>query len=353
MNAADPIVEQLRHWGPQGCAPVTATEAVGYCRALTSSRRENFSVLSALVPPRLRDDFAAVYAFCRWADDLGDESETSSVGATEDERRARALDLLAWWREELKTCWTGTPRHPVMIALRRTVEAHGLPSTPFEDLISAFERDQRQDRYDTWEELLDYCRQSANPVGRIVLMILGEPRTEAFFAPSDAICTALQLTNHWQDICRDRLERNRIYIPRSLNPIDRFEERLERSARQGFACDSEFLEQSRCLVRSLVEHTWPLYGEGSALIERVDCAHRGLIWLFSAGGERTLDAIGAWNFETVLHRPRVSAPMRAWLVARAWLMVHRARERPGQGDRHRAEAARSLDGERVAGESAG
>jgi len=323
MAAPEPIIQQLRRWGPEHCEPVTRDEAIALCRRLTRRRRENFSVLSMLVPPRLRDDFASVYAFCRWSDDLGDEVGEADGG------RARSTELLRWWRGELATCWEGTPRHPVMIALAESVARHDLPRRPFDDLISAFERDQIQDRYETWSDLLDYCRQSANPVGRIVLMLLGEPRSEEFLAPSDAMCTALQLTNHWQDICRDRVERNRVYIPTELNPIEDFERRLEISARRGWAADPSFLEQSRRLVRSLVERTWPYFDRGRELLPLVRPEHRGLVWLFSAGGERMLDSIAAWNYETVLHRPQILKPIRLWLVIRAWLMTRRARPRHG------------------------
>jgi len=325
MAASEPIIEQLRRWGPERCEPVTRDEAVAFCRRLARRRRENFSVLSLLVPDAAADDFASVYAFCRWADDLGDEIGEADGG------QARSRELLAWWRDELGTCWSGTPRHPVMIALAETVARHDLPRQPFDDLISAFVRDQDQDRYRTWDELLDYCRLSANPVGRIVLMLLGEPRREELFAPSDAICTALQLTNHWQDIRRDRVERNRVYIPTELNPIEDFERRLEISTARGWASDPEFLIQSRQLVCSLVERTWPLYARGRDLLSLVQPPHRGLIWLFSAGGEHVLDSIAAWNYETVLHRPRVSTPIRLWLVMRAWFMSRRAKAARGPG----------------------
>src|SRR5262249_40556404 len=153
----------------------------------------NFSVLSALVPAGLRDDFATVYSFCRWADDLGDETGDTS----------RSLALLAWWRRELQQAFAGTPRHPVFLALKPVIDRHSLPIEPFDHLIAAFEQDQTVNRYQTWEQLIGYCRLSADPVGRLVLMVCGEERSRENFALSDAICTALQLTNHWQDVRRD------------------------------------------------------------------------------------------------------------------------------------------------------
>ncbi|MBL8758415.1 MAG: squalene/phytoene synthase family protein, partial [Phycisphaerae bacterium] len=144
---------------PAAPTPVGLEDALAYVRGLALGHYENFSVLSRLVPEDLRDDFAAVYAFCRWADDLGDETGPG------DAARERSRTLLAWWRDQTRACWDGRAAHPVMVALRRSVERHHLPITPFLDLIDAFEQDQRVTRYDTWDQLLDYCRRSANPVG--------------------------------------------------------------------------------------------------------------------------------------------------------------------------------------------
>jgi squalene synthase HpnC len=303
------IPAALARFGPGSpCEAVDEATARAWCVDLARGHGENFAVLSALVPSGLRDDFAAVYAFCRWADDLGDE-----LGSPE-----RSREALAWWRDELAACFAGEPRHPVMVALAATVRRHSLPVGPFGDLISAFELDQAKDRYETWEELVGYCRLSADPVGRLVLMILGEARDEATLAGSDAICTGLQLTNHWQDLKRDLLERNRIYVPRELNSITDFEDRFLRTARQGFACDRTFLAESRGLVRGLVERTWPLFERGEGLIARLSPESRPIVWLFLHGGAATLREIELWNCETVLHRPRVPTWKRAGLVARAW-----------------------------------
>ena len=238
-------VQQLDIFGPEHCETLSVAQARTWCRRLARGRYENFSVLSALVPRELRDDFAALYAFCRWADDLGDE-----VPSTD-----RALELLSWWRRELQQCFDGEPRHPVFIALAPTIERHKLPIEPFDHLIQAFEQDQTVTRYETWEQVLAYCRRSADPVGRLVLMIAGEPRTDDLFELSDAICTALQLTNHWQDIRRDMIERDRVYVPRELIEIDDFDRRLRVTATQGHAPDHEFFGESRKLVKTCVERT--------------------------------------------------------------------------------------------------
>jgi squalene synthase HpnC len=312
-------MRELAAHGPQGGGPaLSEPEARAWCRRLADSHYENFSVLSAVVPRRLRDDFAAVYAFCRWSDDLGDEA-----GAP-----ARAQELLAWWRRELQACFAGAPQHPVFVALRPTIAAHDLPIEPFDDLIGAFEQDQTVSRYDTWDQLLDYCRRSANPVGRLVLMLFGEPRRAELWDRSDELCTALQLTNHWQDVRRDILERDRIYVPREMIAIERFEERLIGSARQGFAVDHTFLEESRRLIRACCERTWPLYESGAGLLERLGPEARPVVWLLAAGGQHVLRSIEMWNCETVLHRPVLGPLARAGLVARAWWMARRAARRP-------------------------
>jgi phytoene/squalene synthetase len=150
-------------------------------------------------------------------------------------------------------------------------------------------------------------------------MIAGEPRRDDLFELSDATCTALQLTNHWQDVRRDILERDRIYIPRELIEIERFEERLVTTARQGFAPDRQFFGESRILVRACVERTWPLFEKGAGLGAKLGPQTQPFVWLFLAGGTRVLRSIEAWNCETVLYRPRLSKTARLALVARAWL----------------------------------
>ena len=292
-------------------------EARSWCRALAWGHYENFSVLSSIVPVALRDDFGAVYAFCRWADDLGDE-----IGD-----RTRSLELLAWWRDELKACFAGEPRHPVMVALAPTVRRHQLPYDLFDRLIRAFELDQTKTRYETWDEVLDYCRDSADPVGRLVLMMLGEPRTEELFALSDRLCTALQLTNHWQDIRRDVTERDRIYLPQQLireAKIDDFERRLKETIALGHGCDPTFFGEARSLLRTLVTRTWPLYEEGEKLFARIAPRSRALVWLLAAGGARTLRQIELWNCETVLHRPHLTKASKLWLVMKAWWIGKRS-----------------------------
>jgi squalene synthase HpnC len=318
-------VKQLPRFGPDRCETLSIDEARAMCRRLALGRYENFSVLSGLVPRDRRDDFAAVYAFCRWADDLGDE-----VGD-----RGRSLELLAWWRRELQQCFADEPHHPVFIALHPTIRRHDLPIEPFDNLIRAFEQDQTVTRYETWQQVLDYCVLSANPVGRLVLMVCGEDRTDDLFTRSDAICTALQLTNHWQDVKRDILQRDRIYIPRELinaAGIERFEDRLIRSAKQGYAVDQQFLGQTRSVIRECVERTWRLFEQGHSLLPKLSPQTRPIVTLLASGGHHVLRQIELWNYETALHRPKLGKISRVMLVARAWWQARFA----GSGGREAA-----------------
>ncbi len=201
MNVA--FAEELKTWGPQSASRgLSRREAEAYCRALARTHYENFPVVSWLLPRHLHQPFYNVYAYCRWADDLGDEIQDV----------ARATELLAWWRKELRSCYRGSATHPVFIALGPTIEEFAIPPEPFEDLLSAFEQDQRVREYESFAELRDYCRRSADPVGRIVLYLCRR-YSEQNAAWSDSICTGLQLANFWQDVARDYAI-GRVYLPR-------------------------------------------------------------------------------------------------------------------------------------------
>src|ERR1051325_818196 len=188
-------------------------EARAYTRWLATRHYENFHVVSFLLPKRLHQDFYNVYSYCRWADDLGDEIRET----------AESLRLLAWWRAELDGMYAGRASHPVFVALAGTVRRHAIPREPFSDLIQAFVQDQTVTRYRNWEELFGYCRNSANPVGRLLLYVCGYPDAERQQL-SDATCTALQLANFWQDVTVDLLK-DRVYIP------------LDVMARHGYSMD--------------------------------------------------------------------------------------------------------------------
>ncbi len=327
IDPALPPMKLLERFGPgRGAAEAgpSLAESLAYVRGLARGHYENFSVLSAMVPRDLRDDFAAVYAFCRWADDLGDET-----GSTP-EARARSLELLGWWRGELRGCFayaTGAvvegeagpaaPGHPVFVALAQTVKRRGLIAQPFDDLISAFEQDQRVRHYRSWDGLIGYCRLSANPVGRIVLALAGHrdtPENAERYRMSDATCTALQLTNHWQDVRRDLLERDRVYIPSEETGVT--VETLRDWAARGndAAARVPYIK----MMRGLVERTWPLFEEGRGLVRTLDRRIRPVVWLFGAGGECVLRSVERIGCTSLWTRPTLGGVDKLTLVGRAW-----------------------------------
>lgn len=274
-------------------------EAEAFVRQLALSHYENFSVVSRLVPRHLRQDFCNIYAFCRVADDLGDE-----IPDKDDARRQ-----LARFRSALSDSYDGRPAGAVFTALQSTIQRHDIPIDPFNDLISAFEQDQRINRYDTFEQLLDYCRSSANPVGRLVLYVCGY-RDQQRQQLSDFTCTALQLTNFWQDVRRDLDNLNRIYIPRQT--MDRFgvtEAQLRRT---------EVNDSFRDMIHFEVDRTEELFDQGDALLPLLSKPVAAHIALFAQGGRAILNAVRAQNYDTLTNRPRLSKSRKARFVARAF-----------------------------------
>ena len=322
---ASAVLDDLQRFA-QRAEPPSREEAEAYTHRLVRTQYENFSVLSSLLPKRLRRDFANVYAFCRWADDLGDET-----GDPE-----RSLELLAWWRRELDACFAGAPRHPVFVALRGTVERHDLERAPFDHLIDAFEQDQRKTRYESWDEVLGYCRLSANPVGRLVLALCAHTDDERRRL-SDATCTALQLANFWQDVRRDVLERGRIYIPGETARAHGLSlETLAQAIRAdagdpacGACADVEsagiraLRPAYRATLRELVDRTWPLFREGRGLWPLLEREIRPSIELFTRGGEAVLRRIERIDYDTMRVRPKIGKARKATLILgaalRRWL----------------------------------
>jgi squalene synthase HpnC len=272
-------------------------EAEAYTRWLATTHYENFHVASFLLPKRLHRDFYSVYSFCRWADDLGDET-----GGGEE-----SLRLLAWWREQLARMYAGEASHPVFVALRGAVERHGIPEEPFADLIRAFVQDQTVTRYETWDALLDYCRYSANPVGRLVLRLCGYSDTERA-ALSDATCTALQLANFWQDVTVD-LAKDRVYIP------------LEALRRRGSGIEDVTGRRAtaafRAAMRDCVDRAQTLFEKGLPLAGMVDRRLSLDLDLFSRGGMRVLDKIRERGYDVLSGRPAITRPDRLRLLAAA------------------------------------
>jgi len=272
----------------------TPASAEQYTRWLATHHYENFHVVTFLLPKRLHQDFYNVYAFCRWADDLGDE-----IGSA-----TESLRLLAWWRSELEAMYEGHVKHPVFVALEGTVHKYNLPMQLFADLISAFEQDQRITRYATWLDLFGYCRYSANPVGRLVLRLCGYA-DEELDRLSDATCTALQLANFWQDVTVD-LEKDRVYLP------------LDLLARHGYTLEElragTFNPAFRDAMRDAVEVARKLFLEGLPLVERVDRRLSFDLDLFSRGGMRVLEKIERQNYNVLARRPAISKFERVRLL---------------------------------------
>jgi squalene synthase HpnC len=269
-------------------------EALGYTRWLATHHYENFHVVSFLLPKRLHQDFYNVYAYCRWADDLGDE-----IGDHD-----RSLQLLDWWRTELEAMYRGRARHPVFVALAGTVQRHRIPQQPFADLVQAFVQDQTITRYHDWDDLFGYCRFSANPVGRLVLYLCGYSDS-ARQRLSDATCTALQLANFWQDVTID-LEKDRVYIP------------LEIMHRQGATLDDlfarRFTPQFREVMREIVDKARELFLVGLPLAGMVNRRLSLDLDLFSRGGLKVLEKIERQGYDVLAARPAISKAERVRLL---------------------------------------
>jgi len=272
-------------------------EAHEYCRNLARSHYENFSVASWFLPKRLRQHFFSVYAYCRIADDLGDE-----VGDPE-----ASLALFDEWEAELDRCYDGTPRHPVFVALAETVREFEIPKHEFSDLVKAFRQDQTVTRYETFDDFLQYCSNSANPVGHLVLY-LGGYRDAERQRLSDFTCTALQLTNSWQDVAED-FDKGRVYLPQE--DLRRFG--VSETAIAGKRATAEFRE----LMRFEVDRAREWFRQGLPLVGLVERELARDVELFSRGGMEILDAIAASGYDVLSHRPTLSKRRKLILVARA------------------------------------
>jgi squalene synthase HpnC len=275
----------------------TLSEAQQYCRALTKSHYENFHMATWFLPKRLRPHFQSIYAYCRISDDLGDE-----VGDAQ-----QSLALLDFWNSELDACYRGESRHPVFVALAETIRICNIPKKPFADLLIAFCQDQTITRYSTMEDVFGYCRNSANPVGHLVLYACGYRELD-LFTLSDFTCTALQLANFWQDVREDE-RRNRIYLP--LEDMDRFgvsEQQIHKR---------RFTPEFRALMEYEVSFAQDCFVQGRPLLSCVDRELALDLALFTAGGQEILRAIGRQNYDVLRARPVISKPRKAGLLLRA------------------------------------
>ena len=299
MSAADQIWSHLpAEYAIPARAP-SLPDAYSYCERLARSHYENFSVATWFLPKRLRQHFFNVYAYCRISDDLGDETGDP----------AASLQLLDQWESELEACYSGAPRHPVFVAMAGTVREFDIPKHEFSDLLTAFRQDQTVTRYQTFDDLLGYCRNSANPVGHLVLYLCGyrDPERQQL---SDFTCTALQLANFWQDVSLD-YEKGRIYLP--------LEDLRKHEVSEGEIAEKNNSPQFREMMRFEVRRARQWFERGLPLAGKVSRELAIDIELFSRGGQEILNAIEHQDYAVLGNRPAISKGRKLALVARAAL----------------------------------
>lgn len=288
--------------------PRSVTEAFAYCERLARTHYENFPVGSLLIPRDRRRHVYSVYAFARIADDIADEGY--ETGELTEAQRVAALDD---WERKLEDCYEGRADHPVFVALAETVRELRLPVQLFRDLISAFKQDVFKGRYADFDQVLDYCARSANPVGRLILLLFGY-REERLHGLSDCVCTALQLANFWQDVEVD-IRKDRVYLPQ--NEMVRF------GVSDDDLREKRFSERYAALLKFQVERTWELFNRGKPLPNLVSgrlAFELRLTWL---SGTRILERIEEMRYDTLNARPKIStADKIALLVKSSWIQIN-------------------------------
>ncbi len=299
MNATSQIWSHVpAEYAIPASAPSLA-DAQAYCERLARSHYENFSVATWFLPKRLRQHFFNVYAYCRISDDLGDETGDANA----------SLSLLDEWETELNACYAASPRHPVFVALAGTVREFDIPKQTLADLLTAFRQDQSVTRYQTFDDLLRYCRYSANPVGHLVLYLCGYRDAERQQL-SDFTCTALQLANFWQDVSVD-YQKGRIYLP--LEDFRRF------GVSEDDIAAGRNSTQFREMMRFEVARSRQWFERGLPLAGKINRELATDVALFSRGGEAILNAIEAQDYAVLGRRPAISKARKLALVARAAL----------------------------------
>ena len=297
--------------------PVTLDEAYRFCEQLARGHYENFNVGGWITPRDKLPHVYAIYAWCRMVDDLGDESLPPALmdpavadGNLDETITAHRRSRLAWWEEELDAIYSGQPAHPISIAVQHTVGSFDIPPEPFQRLIHANLMDQGSGRFETLDDVLEYCCYSANPVGHLYLYLFGysDRRRQLL---SDNTCTALQLTNFWQDVSRDYQDRGRIYLPQS--DMKRF------GVSESDIADGSATDAFRALLRHECEITMRMFQQGAPLVASLDRRARLPVALFTRGGAAVLHAIRGQGYDVLSRRPALSKRQKAWLLASAWL----------------------------------
>lgn len=289
MARAYTFDNELALYGPTSSpANLTMDQAKAYCAWLTRKNSENFTVISWFLPLKLIPAFEAVYAFCRWSDDLGDEAGNPE----------KSLALLKWWQRELHEAFADptSSKHPILIALTRVATDHHLALDLFDRLINAFVMDQTKTKFATRAEVLDYCHLSANPVGEIVLTLFGS-NNKVNLQLSNCICTGLQLTNFWQDVKRD-LDIGRIYLP--TEDMDRF------GVTETDLLNRKATEAIQHLIRNEVDWAESLFNEGQGLPDSIQGSLGEQIRLFLSGGRAILAKIRQGNYQSIEWRPTLN-----------------------------------------------
>ena len=295
----------LELYGPQAqpSQQPTLRQSRRYCRRLAKRHYENFTVASRLLPRSLRQHLCNIYAYCRWADDLADETADPK----------QSLALLNWWEWNLRQCYRGETRHPVFVALAQTIHKFEIPVDPFVDLLVAFRQDQRVTRYETFDQVLNYCRYSANPVGHLVLY-LGQCHTPERVRLADAICTGLQLANFWQDVARD-WDRGRVYLPQ----VDCARFGYDESMFAARECNQAF----RRLMAAHVEQAEGWLRRGGPLLGLLPRELRLPVALFLYGGLKLLEAMRRQDYDVWTRRPVVSKIDKLRILAVCWWRLQR------------------------------
>jgi squalene synthase HpnC len=308
---SDGIVTQFALLGapPEYLTPLerpTLAEAQAWCHELATTHYENFHVATFFLPRRVRPHFESIYAYCRVADDLGDEVADPAV----------ATRLLDTWGAMLDECYDSPEKsmHPVFVALHETIRECNPPRQLFLDLLHAFRMDQIKTEYESWDELLEYSHYSANPVGRLVLWVCGY-REEPLALLSDKVCTALQLANFWQDVVEDK-ERGRRYLPGDAM--------LRFGVEEGQIEGRVFTPEFRAMVQSLVVRTRKMLLEGGEISKHVDKELAVVLNLFRKGGEAILNGIAAQDFDVLRGRPVVTKARKLGLLVEALVSKLRA-----------------------------
>jgi len=279
---------------------LSVQSAFNYCEQIAKRHYENFPVASLFIRKKYRPYIYSIYAFARTADDFSDEGTLSA---------AKRLEKLDRWEEQLDECIAGRAIQPIFVALAETLARTGIPRKPLSDLLVAFRMDVTQDRFETFDELLNYCAHSANPIGQLVLYVF-HAAADSTISLSDKICTALQLANFWQDVSVD-LKKPRVYIP--LEDFDRFgyteADLLRRTSDERF----------RRLMQFEVERTEDLFSEGRPLLDLVPGELRFELRLTLHAGMTILRKIRAAQYDVITRRPRITSVDRASILAKSIL----------------------------------